>query len=221
MLTDATVGEQPSPGGEVSPLTMKRMTVLYVAGYTRSGSTLLSRMIGSLPGFSAVGEAAAHFFRFTKSIDAPCGCGLSVDACPFWKDVNFPTNTDAPYARLFRFRNLVLLESYRRRHPRESQELIDSMTLLFRTIAEKTSARVIVDSSKTPLHAQFLSWIPEIDLHVIQLVRDPRGVASSYRSPKQYLPTLSPLRVTTGWIGLNLGCEYLQARVPHFWRLRY
>jgi 2-polyprenyl-3-methyl-5-hydroxy-6-metoxy-1,4-benzoquinol methylase len=178
-------------------------------------------MIGSLPGFSAVGEAAAHFFRFTKSIDAPCGCGLSVDACPFWKDVNFPTNTDAPYARLFRFRNLVLLESYRRRHPRESQELIDSMTLLFRTIAEKTSARVIVDSSKTPLHAQFLSWIPEIDLHVIQLVRDPRGVASSYRSPKQYLPTLSPLRVTTGWIGLNLGCEYLQARVPHFWRLRY
>jgi 2-polyprenyl-3-methyl-5-hydroxy-6-metoxy-1,4-benzoquinol methylase len=221
MLTDVTVGEQPSPGGEVSALTMKRMTVLYVAGYTRSGSTLLSRMIGSLPGFLAVGEAAAHFFRFTQSIDAPCGCGLSVDSCPFWKDVNFPAKTDASYARLFRFRNLVLLESYRRRHPRESQELIDSMTLLFRTIAEKTSARVIVDSSKTPLHAQFLSWIPEIDLHVIQLVRDPRGVASSYRSPKHYLPMISPFRVTAGWIGLNLGCEYLQGRVPHFWRLRY
>lgn len=221
MLTDVTVGEQASPGGEVSALTMKRMTVLYVAGYTRSGSTLLSRMMGSLPGFFAVGEAAAHFFRFTKSINAPCGCGLSVNACPFWKDVNFPEKTDASYARLFRFRNLVLLESYRRRHPRESQELIDSMSLLFRTIAEKTSARVIVDSSKTPLHAQFLSWIPDIDLHVIQLVRDPRGVASSYSSPKRYLPTLSPLRVTTGWIGLNLGCEYLQGRVSHFWRLRY
>jgi 2-polyprenyl-3-methyl-5-hydroxy-6-metoxy-1,4-benzoquinol methylase len=116
---------------------------------------------------------------------------------------------------------LVLLESYRRSNKQESQRLLESIRSLYQNIAENTSAPVIVDSSKTPLHAQLLSWIPEIDLHVIHLVRDPRGVVRSYRRPKEYLPKLSSLSVTAGWIGLNVGCEHLRDRVPHYRRVRY
>jgi 2-polyprenyl-3-methyl-5-hydroxy-6-metoxy-1,4-benzoquinol methylase len=200
---------------------MKRIKVLYVAGYSRCGSTLLSRMLGALPGFCAVGEAAAHFFRFNESVNSPCGCGLGVDVCPFWREVDFPATTPPVHARLFRFRELPFLESYRGKYKEDTQQLLESLSSLYYTLAEKTSARVIVDSSKTPLHARLLSWIPEIDLSVVHLVRDPRGVVGSYRQPKGYLPKLSSLGVTAGWIGLTLGCQDLQGRVPQYRTLRY
>jgi 2-polyprenyl-3-methyl-5-hydroxy-6-metoxy-1,4-benzoquinol methylase len=200
---------------------MNRIKVLYIAGFSRCGSTLLSRMIGDLPGFVAVGEAAAHFFRFEDSVNSPCGCGLGVETCPFWRDVGFSQEQPSAHARLFRFRNLPFLGLYRRKYKQESQRLLESMSKLYHVLAEKTSARVIVDSSKTPLHAQLLSWIPEIDLSVVHLVRDPRGVVSSYRQPKGYLPKLPSLGVTAGWIGLTMGCEGLQRRVPQYRTLRY
>lgn len=200
---------------------MKRIKVLYVAGFSRCGSTLLSRMLGTLPGFVAVGEAAAHFFRFDESVNSPCGCGLGVDVCPFWRDVGFLAEQPPAHARLFRFRNLPFLELYRRKYKQEVQRLLESMSNLYHALAEKTAARVIVDSSKTPLHAQLLSWIPEIELSVIHLVRDPRGVVSSYRRPKGYLPKLPVLGVTAGWIGLTMGCEHLQSQVPRYRTLKY
>jgi 2-polyprenyl-3-methyl-5-hydroxy-6-metoxy-1,4-benzoquinol methylase len=200
---------------------MNRIKVLYVAGYSRCGSTLLSRMLGALPGFIALGEAAAHFFRFSESLNAPCGCGLAVEACPFWSSVGFLAETPSAHARLFRFRNLPLLELHRRRNRQETRRLLESMCSLYRTVAEKTSAQVIVDSSKTPLHAQLLSWIPQIELSIIHLVRDPRGVVSSYRQPKGYLPKLSSLGVTAGWVGLTMGCEHLQRRAPRYRTIRY
>jgi 2-polyprenyl-3-methyl-5-hydroxy-6-metoxy-1,4-benzoquinol methylase len=200
---------------------MKRIKVLYVAGYPRCGSTLFSRMLGTLPGFCAVGEAAAHFFRFSESVNSPCGCGLSVDACPFWREVGFSATMPSVHAQLFRFRKLPFLESCRSKYKEGTQQLLGSISSLYYTLAEKTSARVIVDSSKTPLHARLLSWIPEIDLSVVHLVRDPRGVVGSYRQPKGYLPKLSSLDVTAGWIGLTLGCEDLQGRVPQYRTLRY
>jgi len=200
---------------------MKRIKVLYVAGYTRCGSTLLSRMLGTLPGFVAVGEAAAHFFRFDDSVNSPCGCGLGVNACPFWRDVGFLEQQPSAHARLFRFRNLPFLELYRWKYKQEARRLLDAMSRLYYVLAEKTSARVIVDSSKTPLHAQLLSWIPEIDLSVIHLIRDPRGVVSSYRKAKVYLPKLPALNVTAGWIGLTMGCEHLKSQVSQYRTLRY
>ena len=167
---------------------MNRIKVLYVAGYSRCGSTLLSRMLGALPDFLAVGEASAHFFRFSESLNAPCGCGLAVEFVHFWRGMAFPSGAPLAHARLFRFRNLPLLEFYRRRNKQDTERLLESMSNLYRILAEKTSAQVIVDSSKTPLHAQLLSWIPDIDLSIIHLVRDPRGVVNSYRQPKEYLP---------------------------------
>jgi hypothetical protein len=92
---------------------------------------------------------------------------------------------------------------------------------LYEAIAERAGAEVIVDSSKSPLHARMLSWVPNIDLHVVFLVRDPRSVVFSCSKPKEWLPGASPLRATKSWMGLTLGSEYLRTRVPQWRTLRY
>ncbi|HEX6984894.1 MAG TPA: hypothetical protein VF170_05935, partial [Planctomycetaceae bacterium] len=59
--------------------------MLYVAGWGRSGSTLLSYILADLPGFVAVGEL--RYLWSAISNGELCGCGEPVTACPFWKDI--------------------------------------------------------------------------------------------------------------------------------------
>jgi O-antigen/teichoic acid export membrane protein len=200
---------------------MKRLRVLYVAGYARCGSTLLSRLLQALPESSAIGEGVAHFFRAKEMPDAPCGCGLPVEECPFWKDVNFSTSPEYFGSRLLQLRNFSFLDSHGHRQTQEFQKLLGDIKRLYERIAEKTGAGIIIDSSKSPLYALILSGIPEIDVSVVHLVRDPHSVVNSYRTAKEYLPKLSALRVTAGWIGLNIACEQLRNRMPQYRTLRY
>jgi hypothetical protein len=58
-------------------------TVVYIAGSGRSGSTLLERMLGALPGYVNVGELIDTFRRVVK-FDELCGCGAAFSACDFW-----------------------------------------------------------------------------------------------------------------------------------------
>ena len=59
------------------------MKVLYIAGVGRSGSTLLERMLGAVPGSVNTGELNAIFSR-VASQDQRCGCGEPFSACAFW-----------------------------------------------------------------------------------------------------------------------------------------
>jgi Sulfotransferase family len=199
----------------------KQLHVLYIAGYTRCGSTLLGRLLGALPESVAIGEGAAHYFRPRALTDSPCGCGLCVEACPFWKCVNFSTTSHSFDSRLFQLRKFPLLEYYCRQRKAGTQNLLEMMKRLYERVAEETNAHIIVDSSKTPQHAWLLSLISGIDLSIVHLVRDPRGVVNSYRRAKGYLPQMSPLVVTAGWTGLNIACERLRDRVTHYRILRY
>ncbi len=52
---------------------------------------------------------------------------------------------------------------------------------LFRSLADATGSQVIIDSSKMPARAMALAHVPGIELRVVHLVRDPRGVAWSLR----------------------------------------
>lgn len=200
---------------------MGQIKVLYIAGANRSGSTLLARLLGDLPGFVAIGEGLVHFFRARADFHVPCGCGLSVRTCAFWRDVSIPSAVEQFEARWLRLRRAPLLDYYCRRHPEQTAELISSLGKLYETIAKRAGAEVIVDSSKSPLHARLLSWVPNIDLHVVFLVRDPRSVASSCSKRKEWLPGASPLHATKRWMGLTLASEFLQTCVPKWRTLRY
>ena len=60
-------------------------TILFVAGSSRSGSTLLDAMCGQIEGFVSVGELRHIWVRgFLRN--EPCGCGRPFLECPFWKE---------------------------------------------------------------------------------------------------------------------------------------
>src|SRR3954468_13170726 len=60
--------------------------VVYVGGVIRSGSTLLDRMLGELPGHVAVGELC-YLWQHSVKLDRACGCGEPFSQCSLWSAV--------------------------------------------------------------------------------------------------------------------------------------
>ena len=60
-------------------------TVLLIGGTGRSGSTLLDRLLGELPGFAAVGEVR-YTWSEALADNRYCGCGARFLDCPFWSE---------------------------------------------------------------------------------------------------------------------------------------
>ena len=65
------------------------MDVVYIAGSSRSGSTLLARILGQIDDFVVPGELR-HIWRTGAPLLAPgelCGCGRTYRECPLWTAV--------------------------------------------------------------------------------------------------------------------------------------
>jgi hypothetical protein len=60
----------------------------------------------------------------------------------------------------------------------------DVLANLYRAIARESGSSIIIDSSKDPVYAALLLTVPEVDVKLIHLVRDARGVAFSQRRLK-------------------------------------
>lgn len=60
--------------------------VVCIAGTGQNGATLLSRMLGGLPGINAVGELG-RLWDTGLIEDRPCSCGESFRDCPYWSRV--------------------------------------------------------------------------------------------------------------------------------------
>ena len=175
------------------PDRVDRLRVGYIGGTGRSGSTLLELILGSLPGFVAVGELYTIWSEGVV-LDHRCGCGETFHACPFWTRVGERAfggwhRLDAEaLARLQppaigRLRQLPGLASRRLRGPELADALEnygETMATLYEAIAEVGEAQVVIDASKSGGHAFLLAAVPRIDPRVVHLVRDPRGVAYSW-----------------------------------------
>jgi Sulfotransferase family len=158
--------------------------VLYIAGWGRSGSTILDNVLGQVDGFFSAGEL---LFLWRRGLleGRLCGCGEPVRDCAVWTRVlhrAFPDGIDpAAMLRLeersARTRHLPLQlahlepggEEYRRR-----------LGALYGAIESETGCSVIVDSSKSPAYGHVLAGVPGLDVRVVHLVRDPRAVAYSW-----------------------------------------
>ena len=68
--------------GVVSGDGNERLRVVYISGWGRSGTTILDRLLGQLPGFFSVGE-----LRSLWDCDPStrlCSCGHAIAECPVW-----------------------------------------------------------------------------------------------------------------------------------------
>jgi len=168
--------------------------VLYIGGYSRSGSTLLLRLLGEQRGFAAVGELFDVWER-SYIQDQLCGCGLGFRECDFWIQVTagaFGCKPDeVPAEELNQIRSRVqghgripALWLPRFRSPGHQRELSDYAALLERmyaSVRNVTDSEVVVDSSKVPQYAWVLSEAEGIELHMVHLVRDSRATAFSWQ----------------------------------------
>jgi len=164
--------------------------VLYIAGTARCGSTIFGNVIGQMRGFTHVGELW-HLWTDGILSNLACGCGAKFHDCEFWRSVltvAFRSTGETRAEQMVewlgsstRTRHLPLLTtSYGRRLLRNTLDpLLAQTEKLYRGLEQVTEGRIIIDSSKNPAYGYLLNLIPGLEVAILHLVRDPRGVAFS------------------------------------------
>lgn len=223
-----------------APASADAPLVLYIAGAGRSGSTLLERVLAEVPGVVTLGEVN-HLLRRGVLDDELCACGKHFSDCSFWQEVGERAfggwdrvDADRRFAlKLAVDRQRHTLRTSRRRVGRTLRaDLLDYTTYfcaIYEAVAEMTGARVIVDSSKHASLALALSHDRHIDLRVLHLTRDSRGVAFSWSksvqrpetSGRAMMPRMSAVESTLTWTVHNLTVEGLRRRRVPVARMRY
>jgi len=215
--------------------------VLYVAGMPRSGSTLLDLMLGQMAGHCDVGEL---FYVFHSGVqrDLLCACGVEFSGCPFWQevgrrafggwsalDVDRVLALQADVDRTSRI-PAMLAARFLPRFRARLAEYGDVMVRLYRAVGEVGQSPVVVDSTKRPSLAVILAKRPDVDLRLVHIVRDPRGVVHSWSKavrvpdragPRAHMKTRSAVQITRRWLTVNAMSELVgRADMPSC-RIRY
>ncbi len=190
--TGSTAPGQPPDSG-IPP--NDRVKVLYIGGTGRTGSTLLTMLLGQYPQFFAAGELA-FLWRFGFLDQGKCGCGELLKECPVWESIFKEAFGDAQNvdpAEMMRLRErfnskhlpLMLTRGLRDRLLKRAGDFPGIVERLYQGIARATGSRVIVDSSKEPHYSYILRSIDSLDVFFLHLVRDPRAVAFSWKENRK------------------------------------
>jgi UDP-N-acetylglucosamine transferase subunit ALG13 len=214
-----SAGWSPPKDREKAPL-----RVLFIGGCGRSGSTLLDRIIGQVPDHWSVGEIV-HIWRRGVRDNQLCGCGQAFHDCPFWArvgDVAFGGWDRLDNAAMLRLQHRVDRHRYvphmiapwlSRSYRRDLARYTEYLARLYAAVHRVSGSRVIVDSTKHASSAFLLRHVPGVDLRIVHLARDPRGVAYSWTKEiakpevldhTEYMPRYHPTRMAGRWVVYNL-----------------
>lgn len=221
-------------------------TVGYVGGLGRSGSTLLEQIAAGLPGVCVLGEVLYLWERGVHD-DERCSCGERFSRCPFWQEVGARAfggwrRTDADEVRRLqtavdRMRHVPAL-GWGRASTRLASEALAYgawFAEVYAAAAAVAGASVVIDSSKHASTAFVLRRVRRpaaLDLRVVHLIRDSRGVAYSWTkvvrrpeadsdSPNAVMYRYPPWRAALLWNAQNAGFAALARTTTPVWRLRY
>ncbi len=220
---------------------MTRTRVLYVGGWGRSGSTLLSHLLGRMPGMVSVGELR-YVWQAGAAADELCGCGKPFSECPFWQavgdeafggwdkvDVDEVLELEAAVLRHSRI-PLLAAPRLSAEHAERLDRYSQITGQLYAAIARVAGAETVVDSTKNPPYAYFLRRCKDVDLRVIHLVRDSRGAAFSWMKKvvrpevttgEAHFQEFSPLGAGIRWMECNAAFDLLKRLRTPTSRMRY
>lgn len=195
-----------------------KIPVVFIAGVGKSGSTLLSKVLGQAPGFTDVGELINLSTQASR--DGKCACGAVFSECPFWEQVIRESIGDIQkldkkkWNRLrARYAPLLLLPGVRRR----LSDYFSDLAKIYKAVVQVSGNGVVVDSSKSVFHGFLLEFLPEVELYFVHLVRDARASEGSmYRLRKAGLPKMrrrGPWTNAMRWMALNFLAERLGGRI--------
>lgn len=209
--------------------------MLFIGGMGRSGSTLVERLLNEWPQTLAVGETVHLWERGVRNQER-CGCGAGFDQCPQWSavghkafggwdqvDLDDVIELRWQVDRTRQLRAISRAIDTGRLRPNQRRYLAYQRSVLLAAaeVAGSGPAPVLLESSKHVSTAALLSIDPELDVRVLHLIRDPRGVAYSWtktvprpETDGEVMPTYSPARSAARWVSDNLAFEALGQRVP-------
>jgi hypothetical protein len=204
--------------------------VLYIAGWGRSGTTIVDNVLNSCESVFSTGEL---FYLWQRGIvhRRKCGCGERFQLCSLWQEILRAAFGD----RLPDPGRVIALQqqAVRVRHTpslvnepltEEAEEYRKIYARLYHAIADVTGARLIVDSSKVPSAAALLTRMSGVDPYLLHMVRDPRAVTHSWMGAAREARSVNqmPLSSTVHWLVRNAMTERLARVFPHrYQRLRY
>ncbi len=201
-----------------------KIPYVFLTSHAFSGSTLTSFLLGSHPDVATVGMLtgpAKHLDLTTYR----CSCGKLFQQDPFWQDVTRAVNQyGAPYTlnqqlgtrielgsnsliRRLRTDSLRsnalekcrdwLMFNFWPGHKQEMHRLVQRNEIFARAVLDVSGKPIFLDTSKDPMRIRYLRLSPQIDLYVIHLVRDVRGVVASILSRRS---DMNVKQATNHWL---------------------
>lgn len=195
---------------------LRKLRLVYILAASHSGSTLLAMLLGSHPEICTVGELNLSGLHDLDTYR--CSCLAPIRECPFWSGVseemsgrrlNFDITRagmdfrsgGSPYVRrllqplhrgafleFLRDAALALSPAWRTSVP-----AVQARNVAFiDCIRARSGKPVVVDSSKIALRLKYLLRNPQLDVRIVRLVRDGRGVALTYTDPAQFADATDP-----------------------------
>ena len=212
-----------------------RVKVIYLMGAGHVGSTVIDIVLSSHPRIESLGEVSKfHRYGWNRDERRRCACGAVVHDCPFWTRVRerWSELTGSRDAHRYMFlqprfertaAGWLRLLGNRVRSTSAFREYLSGTEALYRSAAETGRSDYVVDCSLTPKRAYAQVMNPQVELYLIHLVRDGRGVIWSLMKPKErnpeYVPA-PPARTTKYWLSANLQSTWVFHHVPDERRLR-
>ncbi len=208
--------------------------VAYLGGLGRSGTTLIERILGQLPGVATLGEVV-HLWKRGIGADEQCGCGEPFSRCPFWTavgerafggwgqvDLDDVDRLTSAVDRT-RFMPHVALARAGSGTAEKARALAGYYARIYDAAGEVSGAQVLVDSSKHPSTAVILATHSQVPLKIAHVVRDSRGVAYSWTkkverpeavegSSNAYMTRYTPSRAALLWDAHNATFSLLAKR---------
>ncbi len=200
-----------------------KVKVLYIAGFERSGSTIVNRVLGQIDGFVAWGELR-DIWQHGIIENRRCTCGAFFRECPAWTKIldeafgGVDRVNAQEMVRLLKKTRASVLPHYfgaltEKFLQSNVEEYLKNLESLYRAIQATTGSKVIVDSTKASWYGYVLAMLPTIDLYVVHIVRDPRGVCYSLQQHKSKGERTSqwynPVHASLSWNLKNSAVEML------------
>lgn len=219
-------------------------TVGYIGGLGRSGSTLLETIAARFDEVCVLGEVV-HLWERAVRDDRLCSCGEPFSRCPFWLQVGelaFGGWRCAHADDVYRLRLQVdrtrkipaaVCSRDESTHARAMREYSDRFAAVYAAAAQVSGASVVIDSSKHVSTAFVLRRRTALDLRIVHMVRDSRGVAYSWAKevtaePEQiaddnplYMQRYPPWLAAVHWNSQNAAFGALARTTTPVWLLRY
>jgi hypothetical protein len=179
---------------------------VYIASPSFSGSTLLAMLVGGHPSIATIGELKGGQEDLNSYA---CSCGALFAKCSFWARLiaglaerGFIYDlSDRQTMPAFRMPGSPIVDRLMRRaYGSPAFELLRSLFLrgwprssrrleylrrynetFIDLVLNFHGASIFLDSSKDPVRIRYLAGIPSLQLSVVHLVRDGRGVVNSAR----------------------------------------